>query len=204
MEFWKGCECPFIESWTNEWMSIYWVLHLVPHTAYTPQEVMGGITKDEILLPQVLKKQGYISKIVGKWWVYFHLLSFLSRECHKLCCSTSTEFIILYFRLLLFLHCLFLRHALNCSESCIWLCWDMLISLALGLAVVPPPLVDRVMRCPHLSTVLSGIFVSKKRVVGISYVWIGSRSNVWWYSSVPSFLFETLYVSSVQVSNQCN
>ncbi|KAK2819700.1 hypothetical protein Q7C36_021346 [Tachysurus vachellii] len=35
--------------------------------AYTPQEVVGGITKDEILLPQILKKQGYVSKIVGKW-----------------------------------------------------------------------------------------------------------------------------------------
>lgn len=35
--------------------------------AYTPQEIVGGITKDEILLPQMLKKKGYISKIVGKW-----------------------------------------------------------------------------------------------------------------------------------------
>ncbi|TSK20072.1 N-acetylgalactosamine-6-sulfatase [Bagarius yarrelli] len=35
--------------------------------AYTPQEVVGGITKDEILLPQILKKQGYVSKIIGKW-----------------------------------------------------------------------------------------------------------------------------------------
>uniref|UniRef100_A0A673A7U9 N-acetylgalactosamine-6-sulfatase n=1 Tax=Sphaeramia orbicularis TaxID=375764 RepID=A0A673A7U9_9TELE len=35
--------------------------------AYTPQEIVGGISKDEILLPQLLKKRGYISKIVGKW-----------------------------------------------------------------------------------------------------------------------------------------
>uniref|UniRef100_H3CVK4 N-acetylgalactosamine-6-sulfatase n=1 Tax=Tetraodon nigroviridis TaxID=99883 RepID=H3CVK4_TETNG len=35
--------------------------------AYTPQEIVGGISKDEILLPQMLKKRGYISKIVGKW-----------------------------------------------------------------------------------------------------------------------------------------
>ncbi|KAF4094388.1 hypothetical protein AMELA_G00014540 [Ameiurus melas] len=35
--------------------------------AYTAQEVVGGITKDEILLPQILKKQGYVSKIIGKW-----------------------------------------------------------------------------------------------------------------------------------------
>ncbi|XP_058485730.1 N-acetylgalactosamine-6-sulfatase [Solea solea] len=35
--------------------------------AYTPQEIVGGIPEDEILLPQMLKKSGYVSKIVGKW-----------------------------------------------------------------------------------------------------------------------------------------
>ncbi|KAI4830108.1 hypothetical protein KUCAC02_001761 [Chaenocephalus aceratus] len=35
--------------------------------AYTPQEIVGGISKDEILLPQIMKKKGYVSKIVGKW-----------------------------------------------------------------------------------------------------------------------------------------
>ncbi|XP_036400211.1 N-acetylgalactosamine-6-sulfatase [Megalops cyprinoides] len=35
--------------------------------AYTPQEIVGGISKDEILLPQMLRKMGYVSKIVGKW-----------------------------------------------------------------------------------------------------------------------------------------
>uniref|UniRef100_A0A665XC25 N-acetylgalactosamine-6-sulfatase n=1 Tax=Echeneis naucrates TaxID=173247 RepID=A0A665XC25_ECHNA len=35
--------------------------------AYTPQEIVGGISKDEILLPKMLKKKGYVSKIVGKW-----------------------------------------------------------------------------------------------------------------------------------------
>uniref|UniRef100_A0A8C5E2N8 Sulfatase N-terminal domain-containing protein n=1 Tax=Gouania willdenowi TaxID=441366 RepID=A0A8C5E2N8_GOUWI len=35
--------------------------------AYTPQEIVGGISKDEILLPQMLKKKGYASKIIGKW-----------------------------------------------------------------------------------------------------------------------------------------
>lgn len=32
---------------------------------------MGGISQDEILLPQMLKKKAYVSKIVGKWWVPF-------------------------------------------------------------------------------------------------------------------------------------
>ncbi|KAM6942862.1 N-acetylgalactosamine-6-sulfatase [Xenentodon cancila] len=35
--------------------------------AYTPQEIVGGISHEEILLPQMLKKKGYASKIVGKW-----------------------------------------------------------------------------------------------------------------------------------------
>lgn len=39
--------------------------------AYTPQEIVGGISKDEILLPQLLKTKGYINKIVGKWWVLY-------------------------------------------------------------------------------------------------------------------------------------
>uniref|UniRef100_A0A4W5NA90 Galactosamine (N-acetyl)-6-sulfatase n=1 Tax=Hucho hucho TaxID=62062 RepID=A0A4W5NA90_9TELE len=33
---------------------------------YTPQEIVVGISKDEILLPQVLKKKGYVNKIIGK------------------------------------------------------------------------------------------------------------------------------------------
>ncbi|KAG5849327.1 hypothetical protein ANANG_G00109040 [Anguilla anguilla] len=35
--------------------------------AYTPQEIVGGISDEEILLPQMLKKMGYVNKIVGKW-----------------------------------------------------------------------------------------------------------------------------------------
>ncbi|TNN80494.1 N-acetylgalactosamine-6-sulfatase [Liparis tanakae] len=35
--------------------------------SYTPQEIVGGISKEEILIPQMLRKKGYVSKIVGKW-----------------------------------------------------------------------------------------------------------------------------------------
>ncbi|KAK1163533.1 N-acetylgalactosamine-6-sulfatase [Acipenser oxyrinchus oxyrinchus] len=35
--------------------------------AYTPQQIVGGIPKEEILIPEMLKKAGYISKIIGKW-----------------------------------------------------------------------------------------------------------------------------------------
>ncbi|XP_053402035.1 N-acetylgalactosamine-6-sulfatase-like isoform X1 [Mercenaria mercenaria] len=35
--------------------------------AYTPQDIVGGIPDDEILLPEILKKAGYRNKIIGKW-----------------------------------------------------------------------------------------------------------------------------------------
>jgi len=35
--------------------------------AYTPQNIVGGISDTEILIPQLLRKAGYYSKIVGKW-----------------------------------------------------------------------------------------------------------------------------------------
>jgi len=40
-------------------------------TAYTPQEVIGGINDSEILFSEVLQKAGYHTKIVGKWWAIF-------------------------------------------------------------------------------------------------------------------------------------
>jgi len=36
-------------------------------TAYTPQEVIGGINDSEILFSEVLKEAGYRTKIIGKW-----------------------------------------------------------------------------------------------------------------------------------------
>ena len=38
-----------------------------PFSAYTPQEIVGGISDNEILLPEVLKKAGYKTSLIGKW-----------------------------------------------------------------------------------------------------------------------------------------
>ncbi|KAG8563061.1 hypothetical protein GDO81_015916 [Engystomops pustulosus] len=60
--------------------------------AYTPQEILGGIPDSEVLLPELLKKAGYINKIIGKWHLghrrKYHPLShgfdewFGSPNCH--------------------------------------------------------------------------------------------------------------------------
>lgn len=34
---------------------------------YTPQIIVGGIQDNEVLLPKLLKSEGYSSKLVGKW-----------------------------------------------------------------------------------------------------------------------------------------
>ncbi|GFO30087.1 N-acetylgalactosamine-6-sulfatase [Plakobranchus ocellatus] len=34
---------------------------------YTPQNIVGGIQDNEILLPELLKEHGYRSKVIGKW-----------------------------------------------------------------------------------------------------------------------------------------
>lgn len=36
-------------------------------TAYTPQNIVGGIPDSEILFPELLQKAGYRNKIIGKW-----------------------------------------------------------------------------------------------------------------------------------------
>ena len=36
-------------------------------TAYTPQNIVGGIADEEILFPELLQKKGYTNKIIGKW-----------------------------------------------------------------------------------------------------------------------------------------
>jgi arylsulfatase A-like enzyme len=41
------------------------------YSAYTPQEIVGGIAESEELFSEVLQKAGYRSKIIGKWWMIF-------------------------------------------------------------------------------------------------------------------------------------
>jgi len=39
----------------------------VVDAAYTEPDIVGGIPESELLLPELLSKEGYRSKIVGKW-----------------------------------------------------------------------------------------------------------------------------------------
>lgn len=57
----KGCgvSTDFILIWNNR--NTFFL-------AYTPQQIVGGISDGEILLPKLLSKAGYKSKIIGKWY----------------------------------------------------------------------------------------------------------------------------------------
>lgn len=46
------------------------LLSLCLSSAYTPQNIVGGIPDEELLMPEMLKKAGYYSKIIGKWCVF--------------------------------------------------------------------------------------------------------------------------------------
>jgi hypothetical protein len=48
-----------------EWALVNVTLFLC--SAYTPQEIVGGIAESEELFSEVLQKAGYRSKIIGKW-----------------------------------------------------------------------------------------------------------------------------------------
>jgi len=53
--------------WLQFCCHYYHLIILLICAAYTPQDVVGGIPDSEILLPELLRKEGYRSKIVGKW-----------------------------------------------------------------------------------------------------------------------------------------
>ena len=49
------------------WSGFINVLRLIFISAYTPQNIAGGIPDSEVLLPELLSEVGYRNKIIGKW-----------------------------------------------------------------------------------------------------------------------------------------
>ena len=57
----------YIYVWMYIYMFYFSKFYMVYFSAYTPQDIVGGIPSSEILLPEILQKLGYRSKIIGKW-----------------------------------------------------------------------------------------------------------------------------------------
>ena len=61
------CVCTFVSASVCTFATQIRIFLLDYFSAYTPQDIVGGIPSSEILLPEILQKLGYRSKIIGKW-----------------------------------------------------------------------------------------------------------------------------------------
>ena len=61
------CVCTFVSPSVCTFATQIHIFLLDCFSAYTPQDIVGGIPSSEILLPEILQKLGYRSKIIGKW-----------------------------------------------------------------------------------------------------------------------------------------
>ena len=73
------CVCTFVSPSVCTFATQIHIFLLDCFSAYTPQDIVGGIPSSEILLPEILQKLGYRSKIIGKWWV--HWMTCLTLNC---------------------------------------------------------------------------------------------------------------------------
>ena len=75
-------------SWRLFLSSAHWFF-----LAYASQDIVGGIPDSEVLLPELLQKAGYRSKIVGKWYVMWPLFRCIATSvlcryvCWNWCCG---------------------------------------------------------------------------------------------------------------------